>query len=83
MVRTQVQLQDEQAENLRQLAMKQHRSMASLVREAVNNYLVSETNGDAWERAIEALGSMEEDEATDVSSGHDDYLAEAHGANIR
>jgi len=79
MVRTQIQLTDEQAKALKEAAARQGRSMAELVRDGVEAVLRAEAGPSREElkrRAIEALGRFRSGKA-DVSSEHDRYLAEA------
>ena len=79
MVRTQIQLTDEQAEALRALAAARKVSLAELVREAVDSKLQAARLDDPRERrrrAIEVAGMFSSGRA-DVSERHDDYLADA------
>ena len=80
MVRTQVQLTEEQVRRLRRLAHRRGASMAALVRQAVDNLLQStdDTRAERYARAESLVGSFEDREAaTDVAEHHDDYLDEA------
>ncbi len=73
MIRTQVQLTEEQHAFLRRQARETGRSLSDLVREAVARF---ETAARApKERALRLLGAFEADR-TDVSVHHDTYLAE-------
>ena len=78
MVRTQIQLTEQQAARLRRLSSERRRSMAALVRDAVEDLLAAEDDGVRWGRALSAVGSAGQDEATDVSLRHDDYLADTY-----
>lgn len=78
MVRTQIQLTDEQAERLRQLARESSLSMAELIRRAVERLLASASrpsDQDVRARAIAAAGRFRSG-VSDLAERHDDYLAE-------
>jgi Arc/MetJ-type ribon-helix-helix transcriptional regulator len=82
MIRTQVQLTEEQADRLHRLATESGQSMAELVRLGVDLYLSSRhqpTQNERIERAI-ALAGRFASGLKDVSAGHDRYLAEAYRA---
>ena len=82
MVRTQIQLSEDQAQALKQLAARQETSMAELIRQAVDQLLRSASIVDPAERkrrALEAAGRFSSD-VTDLSTQHDRYLAEAYDA---
>ncbi len=76
MVRTQIQLTEEQAALLRDLADERGVSMAAVIREAVDR-VISERSIET--RRLVALGTFGRyrSDATDVSSNHDAYLADA------
>lgn len=79
MVRTQVQLTEEQAKLLRQLAASKHLSVAEIIRQAVDNFLKSQVIVDLEEkkqRAIEAIGRFHSG-VSDLSEAHDRHLTEA------
>ena len=76
MIRTQVQLTDEQAAALRRLAHERGVSLAALIREAVERQIAAAD--DPWERAARAVGAFSSGK-TDVSEEHDRYLADAFG----
>ncbi len=79
MVRTQVQLPEEQVSRLKAKALEEGTSLAELVRRAVERYLAEEENGGYEERArraLEAVGRFASG-AKDVSEAHDRYLEEA------
>lgn len=80
MVRTQIQLTEEQARALKELALSQRTSMAELIRQSVDELLRREAGADAAERrrrAIDAAGRYRSGRS-DVAGRHDDYLAEAY-----
>ena len=79
MVRTQVQLTEEQLEALRTLSISTGRSIADLVRQGVDSLINAKTagrNAHQLERALRVAGRFSSG-ATDVSAHHDRYLAEA------
>ena len=79
MVRTQIQLTEEQARALRRLAAAQHLSVAKLIRQGVDILLQSRKSVDGEEkkkRAIAALGRFRSG-SRDVSKNHDKHLGEA------
>jgi predicted transcriptional regulator len=80
MIRTQVQLTEEQARTLKILAVERESSVAELIRQSVDNFIRS-TAGVTMEtrrqRAIAAAGRFRSDKS-DVSTNHDEYLAEAY-----
>ncbi|WP_337845541.1 CopG family transcriptional regulator [Thermus sp.] len=81
MVRTQVQLTEEQAARLKAKALEEGTSMAELVRKAVERLLAEEANGGYGERvqrALRAVGRFASGEK-DVSEAHDRHLEEAFG----
>jgi len=79
MVRTQIQLRDDQFESLRRLAVRRGVSMAAVIRESVDSVLSREAvSGEAAtkRRALEAIGAFDSG-LGDLSDRHDDYIAEA------
>ena len=79
MVRTQIQLPEQQVTLLKRLAAQQHVSMAELIRRAVDLFTLSPdaTNiKERRERAIAAVGRFHSGRG-DLAAKHDDYLAEA------
>jgi len=79
MVRTQVQFTEEQVSKLRNLSAETGRSVADLVREGVDRYLVTRKQPDREElvrRALSLIGQFSSGPG-DVSDNHDRYLAEA------
>jgi len=80
MVRTQIQLTEEQAARVKRLAAERGVSMAALIREAVDRIAGEGSNEDEkWERAMAAVGKFrDKDGATNVGEEHDRYLEEAY-----
>jgi hypothetical protein len=79
MIRTQVQLREEQVRALKELAAARGVSVAELIRQSVDALIRSSKGVDEAERrrrAIAAAGRFRSG-APDVSSEHDRHLAEA------
>ena len=79
MIRTQIQLTERQARLLRALASERQTSVAELIRQGVDRFVQSsgadiETRR---QRAIAAAGRFHSG-CSDISSRHDQYLAEAY-----
>jgi hypothetical protein len=78
MVRTQIQLTEKQAGELKRLAAAQGRSMADLIRVSVDKLLATpDAREDAHrrERALRAAGRFNSG-IGDIAQNHDRYLAE-------
>jgi Arc/MetJ-type ribon-helix-helix transcriptional regulator len=75
MVRTQVQLTEEQARGLRKIAAERGVSVSELIRQSVERTLAEESRAERWQRALSVMGRYRS-EHTDVSTEHDKYLAE-------
>jgi len=79
MVRTQIQLSEEQTQSLKKIASKQHVSLAELIRQGVNILLRSSvdiTIEERKKRAITAAGHFRSGKRN-ISARHDEYLSEA------
>ncbi len=91
MIRTMVQLTEEQLKALKELAKARKTSVAHLVRESVAQYVVAASDETDREekrrRALEFIHKLQSGELqfhdiegkTDVSVNHDEYLAEIYG----
>jgi len=80
MVRTQIQLTEKQFQALKRVAAREKVSMAEVIRRALDRALVMESLPDREaikRRAIAAIGSAHSN-VTDLSTKHDDYLAEIY-----
>ena len=80
MIRTQVQLKEQQLRRLRALAAERGLSISELVRNGVDHILSHAErgeHGDRAQRAISAVGRFRSGRA-DVARRHDDYLAAAY-----
>ena len=92
MIRTMVQLTEEQLKALKELAKARRTSVARLVRESVVEYVAAQTKNADYEekrrRALEFIQKLKSDELqfqdiegkTDVSVNHDKFLAEIYGS---
>lgn len=77
MVRTQIQLTEEQARKLRRAARSQGVSMAEIVRRCLESGIETETanRAERYQRAAQVVGAFRDrEEAQDVSAEHDGYL---------
>jgi predicted transcriptional regulator len=82
MVRTQIQLSEKQIEALRELAAQRDTSMADIIRQAVDQLILATgavNRAERKRRAIAAAGRFKSD-VNDLSTNHDQYLAEAFEA---
>jgi Ribbon-helix-helix protein, copG family len=82
MVRTQIQLTDQQARRLRAQARERGLSVAEIIRRYVEKGLADETSDRAaqYERAGQLVGRFRDRRGVStLSSKHDDYLDEAFG----
>jgi predicted DNA-binding ribbon-helix-helix protein len=77
MVRTQIQLTEEQAEKLREIAMKNRESIASLIRSAIDQFLLSgkDDRSSLYAQARLVVGKYKTDK-DDIAVEHDKYLNE-------
>jgi post-segregation antitoxin (ccd killing protein) len=79
MVRTQIQLTEEQMTRLRHASAERGISIAAVIREAVDRELDHHERDKRWERALSVVGKYRDLEgATDVSRRIDDYVADAY-----
>ena len=81
MVRTQIQLTEEQARALKELARAEQRSMADLIRQSVDVLLRSRARRGREERKRRALAAVGRFRSgvSDLAASHDRYLGEAFG----
>ena len=78
MRRTQVQLTDDQLRRLRELAERQGRTVAEVIRESVDHYLVRARRDDDEVRARAlAIAGKFRSGTGDIAENHDEYLAQA------
>lgn len=80
MIRTQIQLTEDQLRRVRALARNDGVSVAEVVRRGVDRLLaeVPSDRAQRYARAAELVGGLHDREnADDLAGRHDDYLAEA------
>ena len=80
MVRTQIQLTEDQSKALKKIAQSRHLSVAEIIRKAVDTVIKSNTVVNAEERhkrAMEIVGKFSSGKR-DVSKKHDLYLTEVY-----
>ena len=78
MVRTQVQLPEEELARLRQMAAEERVSVSELVRRGVRQVLRSRrrpSREELWKRALKVAGEFSSGRG-DISERHDDYFVE-------
>ncbi|MGV8123795.1 MAG: CopG family transcriptional regulator [Candidatus Xenobiia bacterium LiM19] len=80
MIRTQIQLTEEQAGALKELAARRNESMAELIRQAIALLLQSSHEISREQRIAKAreIAGRFVSEQTDFSENHDAYLFEEH-----
>jgi hypothetical protein len=80
MIRTQVQLTDDQARELRELAYRNDVPMAELIRQAIDEMLSKggHVSGRERRRRLLSIAGKYDSGLTDVSARHDDYLDAAY-----
>lgn len=80
MIRTQIRITPEQAHELKQLAVREGKSVAELIRVSIDALLRAEGIKDREvlrRKAHEAVGKLNGPE--NLAANHDDFLAEAFG----
>ena len=80
MIRMKINLREEQANAIKQIAATQRLSMAEVVRRAVDRLLTSVSScnwNERHHRALEIVGKFRSGKSS-ISSKHDRYLAEAY-----
>ena len=79
MLRTQIQLSEEEAAAVKRLAHERSMSMAAVIREAVDQYVQRESGvslDERWQRSLAAVGGLRSGRS-DLSQAHDDEFAAA------
>ena len=77
MERTQIQLTEEQIKKLKELSLNRNESMASLIRKAIDQFLLSGKHDiSALYRKAESVVGKYEASESDISVEHDRYLSE-------
>jgi hypothetical protein len=80
MVRTQIQLTEEQSTNLKQLAEQDNVSVAELIRRSIDRYLQEQggvSQEERQQRLLSVIG-IGSSGVNDLGVNHDDYLAEIY-----
>jgi predicted transcriptional regulator len=78
MVRTQIQLTEEQAKKLRELSAASRESVAALIRKAVDQFIISgKPDRSTLYRQAKSVVGKHKCDTGDVSIHHDRYLEEA------
>ena len=81
MIRTQIQLTEEQAEKLREISVANRESVAALIRKAVDQFILSGIpDRSALYRQAESVVGKYMSDRDNVSTHHDRYLEEAFGS---
>lgn len=81
MVRTQIQLTEEQAQKLKELSLSSHESVAALIRKAVDQFVVTgKPDRSALYRQAGPIVGKYRTKKSDISVEHDRYLEEAFGS---
>lgn len=77
MVRTQIQLTETQAAQLRAIAHARNTSIAAVIRQALDEFLhqANPNRGDLYRKALESVGGYEAKESN-ISTEHDRFLEE-------
>ncbi len=81
MIRTQIQLSDEQARRAKAMARREGVSMAEIVRRGLDRLIAEEepSRADRWAEAEALVGAfLDAAGARDVATRHDAYLDEAY-----
>jgi len=79
MIRTQVQIDEGDYQNLKALAAERSTSVSQLVREGVGQVLEEAERDQRWKQLREVVGAFKDlEQAHDVAARHDAYLVEAY-----
>jgi len=79
MVRTQIQLSEDEVASVKRLARERSVSMAAVIRDAVDQYVSRESGAsldERWQRSLAAVGGLRSGRS-DLSQTHDDEFAAA------
>jgi Arc/MetJ-type ribon-helix-helix transcriptional regulator len=80
MVRTQIQLTEDQAKSLKKLSTQMNISMSEIIRQGIDAYLRNygmANQEERRQRAIKSAGQFHSGK-TDLSEKHDEYLADIY-----
>lgn len=78
MIRTQVQLEENQIQWLRATAKDTGVSISQLVRDSISFFQKQKNNSTNKEKALQAVGSFRSGKS-DIARNHDKYLTEIYG----
>lgn len=78
MIRTQIQLTEDQATRLKDAAAREGVSVAELIRRSVDEHLSRVSGHDRWERARSIVGKFRSKSPDALGRDHDRYLDEAY-----
>ena len=81
MIRTQIQLTENQSDRIKNIATQEQVSMAEIIRRAVDHWLETAapmSREERWQRSMAVIGKYSSG-LTDLSENHDEYLAEGYG----
>jgi hypothetical protein len=81
MLRTQIQLPEEQVALLKKMAVAEHKSMAEIIRQSVDFFAKAKYGGEEEQRrkrAMTAAGQFRSG-VKDLAASHDSYLTEVFG----
>jgi hypothetical protein len=81
MIRTQIQLTEDQAQKLKELSRSSDQSVASLIRYAIDRFLSTGKPNRAmqYRQALELAGKYQTPQS-DIAVNHDRYLGESFGS---
>lgn len=81
MVRTQIQLPEEQVAMIKKIALAEHKSMAEIIRQSVDFFARAKYWGREEERRRRAMAVAGQFRSgvKDMAASHDSYLTEAFG----
>ncbi|MBI4304853.1 MAG: ribbon-helix-helix protein, CopG family [Chloroflexi bacterium] len=82
MIRTQIQLTEEQAKRLKDAAAREGVSVAELIRRSVDEHLARVSGDDRWERARSIIGKFRSGSTDALGRDHDKYLEEAYDERL-
>ena len=78
MIRTQVQLEEDQIQWLRTTAKDTGVSISQLVRDSISFFMKQKINSTNKEKALQAVGSFASGKS-DIARNHDKYLTKIYG----
>lgn len=85
MIRTQIQLTEDQAKKLKEAAARYDVSVAELIRQSVDRYLAADVHPSQEtlkKKSLTIIGKYASQKG-DISANHDDYLDDIYGDEAR